>query len=177
MSGGKAGGMGGLRRSGLILGGLLLAAALGFPVGQLAGGLAFVAFAMGALCLTVGLKDAARAFLGPGLLLIAAALAAPMVQHLLGEALSDPRVRLYVVVAAVLLALAGLVLLLSRLAGHGGTEHRPVRPTVRRRTTVRDPEPVRAQPERRPAGARRGPAPAQGDDDLDLFTGGRHGRR
>lgn len=168
---------GSLRGTLLSLGGLALLGFLGLPVAQVASGLAFVAFAIGALCLVVGLNDAAKAFWGPFLFLLFVSMAAPMVESQLQGMWADPRLQRLALVLVGLALLAGIVLLLAKAAAHPKDKPVLVKPTFRRRTPVTDPEPVTATPTR--PGHQQGPSTTEAheSDDLGLFGGGRHARR
>lgn len=151
------------------------ASVAGLPIGSWAMGLALVLITVAALATIVGLKDHAKSFGSPILVLITVGTGADMVASMARQALADPQVQRGVVIMAAVVIVVGGILLLGKAAAHPAERHAPLRPSFRHRAAVTAPE--EATPERdtddqtRDA---RGPA-GPTDDDLHLFGGGHRG--
>lgn len=160
----------------LILGAVGVASAIGLPVGSWALGLALTLIGIAALATIVGMKDAAKSFGTPILVLLAVGTGAQMMGAMTRALFADPRVQMGLGLVALVVVVGGVVLLVGKAAAHPPEKHAPSRPSFRRRAAITDPEVEEHEGRpREPATRNPGGRPA-GDDDLDLFGGGPHAR-
>lgn len=160
----------------LILGAVALASAFGLPVGSWALGLAVVLISTAALATIVGMKDAAKSFGAPILVLLAVGTGAQMIGAMTRSLLADPRVQVGLGLVGLVAVLGGVVLLLGKAVPHAPDKHASSRPSFRRRAAITDPEAEEHETPPRERAPREGGGRAAGDDDLHLFGGGRHAR-
>lgn len=150
---------------------LALAAGFGLPIGSWAMAVALVLIAVACLAMIVGMTDAAKGFGPPILGCVAIGLGADMAGAMARAALAAPSVQAVLIGLVIVLLLVAAARMLGGSAGHGHATPRAVRPSLRRRAVVVEPE-GDERPHHDDAGDG-GEHHRHGTDDLDLYGGGR----